>query len=826
MDMSGLLRDIRYALRQLSNSPRFTAVVVFTLALGIGANTAIFSVVNAVLLRPLPYQDPAQLVTLWEQNPHRGWLENEVSGANFHDWRRQSQVFTAMAALQPRSFNLTGDNQPEEIAGERVSANLFSVLGVQPLRGRWFLPEEENSAHASAIVSFGLWQQRYGGDPALIGRRISLNGETYPVVGIMPAGFTDDYSASTGPHSAVWISGIEPFPESRVHEYHVIARLKAGVTLARAQAEMDTIAGWIEHEHPESKGWGVALVRLHDQVVEYTRPALLVLLGAVALVLLIACANVANLLLVRATGREREIAIRAALGASRGQIIRQFLIESIVLSMLGATVGLALGLWGSEVLVRLSPTSPVHQLEGASIGRNADISMLVLLFTFAIGFGTGILFGLVPAWRSSKPRVRESLKETGRAFTGSPKSRRLRDALVVSEFGLALALLVGAGLMIKALAHLRGVDIGFNPNHLLSMKVPLEGPQFREPERQAEFFQQLINRIEALPGVEAAAISRGIPMSGWAGWDFVTADNPKPPAGEVPDANYVVIAPHYFRVMQIPLREGRVFSDADTPSSQPVAIVSESLARKHWPGQDAIGKRLKLSSDANDDSQPWRYVVGVAGNVRTQGQYAPFIPEIYVPYQQYPWILWPRHVLVRTITDPVAIIPAIRREIATLDKDVPVSEITTMKEVAAGPVQQGRTVMWLLGGFAGLALLLAAIGIYSVISYAVTHRRQEIGIRMALGATRRNVAGLVVRQGLVLTVLGVAAGLVGAFAITRVLSSLPFQMRWLLLFDVDPRDPLIFAVVSVILAAVALWASYVPARRAAKVDPMLSLRYE
>jgi putative ABC transport system permease protein len=458
--------------------------------------------------------------------------------------------------------------------------------------------------------------------------------------------------------------------------------------------------------------------------------------------------------------------------------------------------------------------------------EDAGINIVVLVFTMVVALGTGITFGLAPALGASKPNVHEALKASGRTSTNSAKGRRLRDGLVVCEFGLALALLVGAGLMIKTLIHLRAVDIGFDPNHLLTLEVPLQGPHYKQPLRQVEFFQQLLNRIETLPGVEAATISRGVPMSGWAGWNFVTADHPNPPAGEVPDANYVVVAPDYFRTMRIPLREGRPFTDADSPSTEQAAIVSESLARKYWPGEDPIGKRLKLSSDANDKNQSWLSVIGVAGNVRSEGQYAPFIPEIYVPYTQYPWILWPRNVLVRTTADPLAIVPLIRREVAALNKDVPVSNVSAMSEIVRGPVRQGHTIMWLLGGLAALALVLAAVGIYSVISYTVTQRTHEIGIRMALGASQRDVAGLVLRQGLVLTSAGVAAGLLGAFAITRLLSSLPFQLRWLLLFDVRPTDPLVFAVVSAILAAVAVLASFLPARRAAKVDPMVALRYD
>ena len=818
--MQILLQDLRYALRRLRKSPGFTVVAVLMLALGIGANTAIFSMVNAVLLRPLPYKEADRLVMVWEQNPHRGWFENVVSAANFLDWKKQNDVFTDMAAFESNFFSLSGGGKPEEVAGERVTNNLFSVLGVQPVHGRLFLPEEEKRGSAVALVSHGLWQEHYGGDPALVGKPISLNGEAHTVVGILPASFTDDYSASFAPHSRVWIAGLNLQPEGREwHDYHAIARLKPDVTLVQAQTEMDTIASRIEQQYPESKGWGVALVGLHDQVVKYTRPALLVLLGAVALVLLIACANVANLMLVRATGREKETAIRAALGASRGQIIRQFLVESTLLSMIGAALGLVIAGWGSEILVRLSPPE-TPRLEGAAIDG------YVLLFTVVVALGTGIVFGLAPALGASRPNVNESLKESGRSSSTSAKGRRLRDALVISEFGLALALLVGAGLMVKTLLHLHRVDIGLSPDNVLTLKVPLEGPQYEDQRRQAEFFQQLLARIEALPGVESASVSRGVPMYGWAGWNFVTADHPNPPAGEVPDANYVVIGPHYFRTMGIPLRLGRPFSDHDTPTTEPVVIVSESLARKHWPGQDPIGKRLKVSSDANDKGLPWLSVVGVAGNVRSEGQYAPFVPELYVPYTQGPWLLWPRHIMVRTASSPTAIVPTIRREVAALDEDVPVSDVSTMKEIVAGPVRQGQTVMWLLGSFATLALVLAAVGIYSVISYAVTQRTHELGIRMALGADRRTVVNLVVKQGLVLATVGVAIGLAGAWGMAHFVSRLPFEARLLLLFDVQPTDPLTFVAVPAILAMVALLASYFPGRRAAKVDPIVALRYE
>lgn len=816
--MNGLIQDIRYALRQLRRSPGFAAVAVITLALAIGANTGIFSVVNAVLLRPLPYPNSDQLVMLWEQNPHRGWFENIISGDNFLDWQKQNQVFVGMAAFQSSSFNITGNHQPEEVAGEQVSANLFSVLGVQPFRGRLFLPDENRQDRTAAILSYGLWQQRYGGDPDLVSKQISLNGESYPVVGILPPTFSDDYSSFLDPHSQLWLSGIEPLdPGRESHEYRAIARLKPGVSLAQAQANMNSIAAQIEQQYPESRGWGGAVVGLHDQVVEYARPTLIVLLIAVGLVLLIACANVANLLLVRATGRQKEAAIRSALGASRSRLARQFLVESVLLSITGAVAGLAFAPLASRILVLLTPPNAPHV-------KGVAINGLVLLFTAGLALATGIVFGLAPVLGAARVNVNESLKDATRTTSAGFADRRLRDLLVIVEFGLSLALLAGAGLMIKALTHLHHVDLGFNPDHLLTLEVPLEGPQYEQTEKQAQFFHDLVGRIETLPGVESASLSRGVPINGWAGWDFVTADNPHPAAGEVPDANYVCVGPHYFKTMQIPMVRGRVFSDFDTQSSEPAAIVSESLATKYWPGQDPIGKRLKVG--ANDNSQPWRTVVGVAGNVRSDGQYWPFRPEIYVPYTQFPWVIYPRNIVVRTTVEPLSIVPEIRREVATLDKDVPVSDIDTMEEITAGPVQQGKAVMWLLGSLATLALVLSAVGVYSVISYSVSQRTREIGIRMALGASDGSVASMVVRQGLLLALIGLGAGLLGASAMGRIFSGLPFKVRLLLLFDVRPTDPLILGTVSVVLTIVALLACLLPARRAAKVDPMVALRYE
>ena len=818
--MTGLLQDLSYALRQLRKSPGFTVVAVITLALGIGANTAIFSVVNAVLFRPLPYPSADQLVMLWEQNPHRGWFENIVSGENLLDWEKQNQVFAGVAAFESNSFTVTGNRQAEELAGQRVSTNLFSVLGVQAFRGRLFLPEENRQDKTAVVLSYGLWQQRYGGDPNVIGKQILLNGETHPIVGILPSTFEDDYSSFLNGHSQLWLSGIEPFePGRQSHKYRAIARLKPGVSLSQAQANMNSIAAQIDQQYPESQGWGVGVVGLHDQIVKYARPTLIVLLVAVGLVLLIACANVANLLLVRGTGRQKETAIRTALGASRNRLARQFFVESFLLSITGAVAGLAFAPLASRILILLTPPDAAH-VDGVAI------SGLVMMFTASLALATGVVFGMVPIFSSSRANVSESLKDTTRAASGGAKDRRLRDLLVIGEFGLSLALLAGAGLMIKALTHLHHVDLGFNPDHLLTVKVPLEGPQYEQTEKQARFFHDLVARIGALPGVESASLSRGVPVRDWDGQYFVTSENPHPADGEVPDANYVCVGPHYFKTMQIPIVRGRVFGDLDTQSSEPAAIISQSLVTKYWPGQDPIGKRLKISGDADDNTQPWRRVLGVAGNVRTDGQYWSPRPEIYVPYTQFPWVLYPRNIVVRTTVAPLSIVPEIRRQVAALDKDVPVSDIATMEEITAGPVQQGQAVMWLLGSLATLALVLSAVGIYSVISYSVSQRTREIGIRMALGASDGSVASMVVRQGLLPVLIGLSVGLLGALAMGRIFWSVPDKVRWLLLFDVRPTDPIILGIVSVVLTIVAILACLLPARRAARVDPMVALRYE
>jgi putative ABC transport system permease protein len=816
--MSAILQDVRYGARTLARSPGFTAVAVLTLALGIGANTSIFSVVYAVLLKPLPYKDADRLVMVWEQNPERGWYHNIVSAANFLTWRSQNDVFIQMAAANPqKSFNLTGTGRPEEVWGEQVTTNLLALLGVRPVIGRDFLPEEDKPGGPRVVIlSYGLWQRRYGSDRSLVGKQILLNNESYTVVGVTPQNF---YFPPFWRQWAgeLWVPGLDlSAPDRMSHAYIALARLKPGVGLAQAQAEMDTISRRIQLQDPKDKGWNTGVVQLREQAVGETRSAVVMLFGAVGFVLLIACANVANLMLARSAAREREIAIRVALGAGRGRVVRQFLTESLLLAGAGAALGLLVAPWGINIVWAVAGRTSLG-LWGSVALEDVTVNGSVLAFTMAVALATGFVFGLAPALAFSQPDLNQSLKEGGRSSSGGRQRRRLRSLLVVSEFALSLVLLVGAGLMIRTLVLLSRVDLGFNSQNVLTMRVPLLGPRFNDQRAQVEFFNQLLERVKSLPGVQWASVSRGLPVEGWDGWGFVTEDNPSPPPNQTPDANYQVVGPDYFRAMGIPLRSGRFFGEHDTHDAEPVVIVNDELARKQWPGQDPIGKRLRIGSPGGR-TPPWRTVVGVVGNVKTQWPTPEFFPELYLPYRQYPWDLAPRHLIVRSASNPTRLAALIRREVAALDEEQPVADVRTLEEVIRQAVGPQRFAMTLLGVFAGLALLLAGVGIYGVMAYSVSQRTHEIGIRVALGANRSRVLGMVVVQAMVLALIGANIGLAGALGLTRFLSGL--------LFGISPTDPLTFAVVLPLLVGVALLASYIPARRAAKVDPLVALKYE
>jgi putative ABC transport system permease protein len=807
--MQNLLQDLRYGLRMLAKNPGFTSIAVLTLALGIGANTAIFSVVYAVLLRPYPYEDPARLMIVWEQNPSRGWTTNIVSAANFLDWRKQNTVFTGMAAVDATAFNLSGYGEPIEVGGERVTANVFGVLGVQPLRGRGFQPEDDKSGSAPvAVVSYDLWRQRYSGDPALIGRTITLDGRSYPVIGVMPPDFSDVYTTFFQTNAQVWISGLDLNAPGRTdHRFLVLARLKRSATLLQAQREMDTIASRIELQYPENKGWGAQVVPLREQAVGDFRPALKVLMGTVAFVLLIACVNLANLLLSRNAARGREVAIRIAVGASASRVIRQLLTESLLLAGLGGLFGTFLARWGIASLLALAPAD----MPGID---KVELNFQVLTFTFLITAAAGLLFGLLPGLGMSRPDWNSSLKESTKGLTGSSRSSRLRGLLVAAEFSLTFVLVIGAVLMVKTFDRLSHFDLGFKPSHVLTMRVPLRGPQYKSQRDVAHLFTELLSRVQALPGVQSAGVANGLPLVNHSGMGFVTESDPHPAPGAIPDANYLVVAPGYFQAMGIPLRAGRAFSDRDTEESLRVVIVNEELASQNWPGQDPLGKRIRTG----DDPMPWLTVVGVAGNVRTAGPDAPYEPELYVPYTQPPLLLGPRFLVVRTSVAPLAMASSIRREILSLNADQPITDVRALDQVLDVTSEQRKFLTVLLGVFSALALILASIGIYGVLAYAVARRTHEIGIRMALGADRTTILTLVLAQGLRFAALGVAVGLVGALSLTHTLSSL--------LFAVSPTDPATFGFVISVLGLVALLAGYVPARRATKVDPMVALRYE
>ncbi|HEX8651891.1 MAG TPA: ABC transporter permease [Pyrinomonadaceae bacterium] len=797
-----LWQDVRYGFRMLAKKPGFTLVAITTLALGIGANTAIFSVINAVLLRPFPYPEAARLVT----------MRSNQSLPDLEDIQAQSQSFEDVGGVVMQAQDYTGGSEPVQVQAGLSNAGIFKVLGARPLIGRVISPEEDRYGGERVVVlSYGFWQRQMGADASVIGRQIPLSGTNYTVIGVMPPGFE-----APRENPEVWVSlkVVNPLAakERGVHFLRTYWLLKPNVTLSEAQAEMKGIDRWLEQQYPEeNKGRETRLMSLHERVAGDTRPALFVLFGAVGLVLLIACANFANLLLARAASREREIVIRATLGAGRRRIVRQMLTESVLLSLLGGACGLVLALWSIDLLQSLKPAN-LPRLDSIQIDAR------VLMFTLAVAVLTGLVFGLVPALNSSRLNVNEALKEGGRSATMGTARRRFSSLLVVSELALAVVLLVGAGLLIKGFWRLRAVEPGFNPEHLLTMRVELPEARYREIPKQTQFRRQVLDAINSLPGVQAAMVSE-IPLIDDALMhNFVIQGRPAIPPGEEPDLYSRSTGGDYFRTMNIPLRAGRDFTAQDGADAPLVGIVNESMVRQYFANENPIGARIRW---ARAEGEPqWIEIIGVAGDIKHFGLNEPEEPAVYTPYAQsmQPWKRWMYLVVRSSNADPSTLINLIKTQVWTVDNQIPVTRVQTMTEVMAASIAGQRFNMLLLGIFAGVALLLAAVGIYGVISYSVTQRTHEIGIRMALGAQASDVLKMILGQGLLLASIGVVIGVAGAFALTRLMSSL--------LFGVTATDPMTFTIVSLLLIAVALAACYIPARRAMKVDPMVALRYE
>ena len=802
--MDTLFKDIRYGVRSLLKRPGFTAIALVTLALGIGANSAMFSAVNAVLLRPLPFPESEQIVSLDGVNPSKGITQSNMSVPDFADWQNQNQVFERMAGFVSGGALLVSGDETERVRGTGVSADFFPLFRTNAFKGRTLEPDDSQKGREPVVVlSHGLWQRRFGADPNVVGTTVLLSGKNTTVVGVMTPGF--DYPTQ----SELWV----PFPidaasERRDNRYlSVVTRLKQGVSLAQAQAEMDTINLRLAQAYNETNsGWTVMLTNLRERLVGGMRSSLLVLLGAVAFVLLIACANVANLLLARATARQKEIAVRTALGASRWRIVRQLLTESLLLSIVGGAIGLLVSVWLTKLLIALSPPNTPRFDEIAPNAR-------VLAFTLALTVITGLVFGLAPALQVSRPDLNEGLKE-GLRSGASGHRNRLRSLLMVSEIALSFMLLVGAGLLIKSFIRLREVSPGFNPDQVLAVRVSLPSAKYPQGEPRVQLLHQAIERLSLLPGVQSAGAVLSLPLGGDTfnvGRGYIREGRPATPE-EADGAAYLAATPDYFRTLQIPVVNGRAFTAQDTEKTPKVLIVNETMARHLWPGESPIGRRITIW---RDEKFP-REIVGVVGDTKRSLDADPG-QQMYVPYaQDSGWT--GMSLVIRTRGDPTNVTAAMRSELRSLDKGIPVFNVRTMNDVLATSVAPRRTPMLLLSAFAGVALLLAMIGIYGVTAYYVTQRTQEIGIRMALGAQISDVLKLVLRSGMVLALIGIGAGLVGAFALTRMLTTL--------LFGINPTDGVTFVTVSVCLLITALIACYLPARRATKVDPLVALRYE
>jgi putative ABC transport system permease protein len=808
--MNTLWQDLRYAFRSFLKTPSFAVVAIITLGLGIGANTAIFTVVNATLLRSLPYKEPDRLYHLWETRSQEEQKQREASYPDFLDWRQASSLDVA-AYTGSRGVTLTGRGEAQRIASTGVSTNFFSVLGIEPMLGRAFLPEEEKPGAGRVVVlNYALWQRMFGGDEKIIGEPLTLNGQTYTVVGVLPQSF----QFALRPGIEMWMP-VEPGPmqlsRRYMHWIKVFARLKPKVTIEQAQTDLQTIGEQIAGQYADSHaGTNITLVPLREQIVGSVKPIMITLLIAVGLVLLIACANVANLLLARSASRQKEIAIRLALGANRWRLIRQLLTESLLLSIIGGSLGLFLALWGVEALVSAIPQM---QLNSMPYLRGLKIDSAVLLFTFGLSILTGILFGIIPAWQSSKFDLHSTLKEGGKSSAASMR-QNFRKALVVAEVALSLVLLIGAGLMLKSTVKLLQVDPGFNTENLLTFQANLLRPKYTDDEKIINTYRTLLERIESVPGVKGAGSIDVTPLLGGNTHSFYVEGTPQPSRGEAAEINVRTISAGYFNVMEVPVIDGREFTPRDDPRAPAVVIVNQTIAKRFFANENPIGKRLIFFGD---NPTPYE-IVGVVGDEKVNSPDTPTTGVVYFSFSQEPDTTI--GFIARTTSDPNQLVKAIRSECQALDPDLSISgEMTIQNLIDNLPATFARRYpAYLIGLFAATALLLAVIGIYGVISYSVTQRTQEIGIRLALGAQRTDVVKLILGQGMNLVIIGIAIGLAGAFFATRFLESL--------LFGVSATDLATFFIVAATIVGVALVACLVPARRAAKTDPIIALRYE
>jgi predicted permease len=804
-----MLKDVRYGLRSLLKHPTFTTVCIVTLALGIGANTAIFTVVNAVVLQPLPFQDADRLTMIWTTRDTN--QEQPLSFADYNDLRSQTKSFSAVGGASPLwNLTLTGTGEPEPLQGMFVSANMFELLRVAPARGRNFTSDEDRVGGSPvAIISHGLWERRFGGGQNVVGQSITISGVNATVIGVMPAGFQ-----LLDPAAELWLPlSQNQFASSarNVRLLSVAGRLSDEIQPAAANAELNTIASQWASQYPDSNtGVGLRVVPLHQQVTGKVRPALLLLLGAVGLVLLIACANVMNLMLVRSAARRKEIAVRAALGAGRGRLLRQLLTESITLALIGGAAGILLGSWGVQALLALNPI-PLPRY------NQIGVDLTVLVFTLVASTVTGVLFGLAPAWQTLKADLHTTLKEGGRGAIADSGQRRLSGLLVIVETAMAMILLIGAGLLLRSFAHLLEVKPGFVTDNILTMQVGLPNQGYQEPQKRIAFLRQLETNLAAAPEVASVGFVTRLPLMSALNniTTFLVIEGRQIPAGERPEIDFRRASTGYFQTMGIPLLAGRLVTEQDVTNNSGSVLINEAMAKRFCSGEDPIGKRISTATSSGQQTQ-WQIIVGVVGNVRHLGLDVEPRPEIYYHTNSSP--PFGPVVVIRTTSDPEKLISIARAKVRELDRDVPVSNVNTMKQLVAQSVAQRRFGMFLVTIFAALALVLAVIGIYGVVSYSVAQRTTEIGVRMALGASAADVLKLVLRKGMTLALIGVAIGLTGAFAATRLMSAM--------LFEVKPTDIATFSIVSVGLILVALLACYVPARRAMKVDPLVALRDE